>query len=147
MIEPSSSTHALYLIGWDETRQGIRTFKIERIRELALTTDRFEAPERGAIEATLAAAWDIIADQEPTEVVLRFGTAVAARVAETHWHPTETRDEQADGTLIWRATVAGTIEIRLWILSWGPDVEVLAPEALRRSVAEALEAAAGIYRT
>ena len=27
------------------------------------------------------------------------------------------------------ATVAGTIEVRLWILSWGDDVEVLAPRA------------------
>ena len=124
----------------------IRTFKIERIRELALTNDRFEAPTRGKIEETLAAAWDIIADQEPTEVVLRFGKAVAGRVAEAHWHPTESREEQPDGTLIWRATVAGTIEIRLWILSWGADVEVLAPEALRRSVAETLDTAAAIYR-
>ena len=146
LIEPSSSTHALYLIGWDETRDGLRTFKIERIRELSLTGDRFEPPTRGAIEATLAAAWDIIADQEPTEVTLRFGSAVAARVAETHWHPTETREPGPDGTLMWRATVAGTIEIRLWILSWGADVEVLAPETLRRSVAETLEAAAAIYR-
>ncbi len=147
LIEPSSSTHALYLIGWDETRDGIRTFKIERIRELALTNDTFEAPTRGKIEETLAAAWDIIADQEPTEVVLRFGKAVAGRVAEAHWHPTESREEQPDGTLVWRATVAGTIEIRLWILSWGADVEVLAPEALRRSVAETLDTAAAIYRS
>ena len=146
LIEPSSSTHALYLIGWDETRDGLRTFKIERIRELNLTADHFEAPTRGAIEATLAAAWDIIADQEPTEVVLRFGPAVASRVAETHWHPTERREAGPDGSLTWRATVAGTIEIRLWILSWGADVEVLAPEGLRRSVAETLEAAASIYR-
>jgi proteasome accessory factor B len=146
LIEPSSSTHALYLIGWDETRDALRTFKIERIRELTLTADRFEAPTRGAIEAIMAAAWDIIADQEPTEVVLRFGSAVAARVAEARWHPTETREPGPDGTLLWRATVAGMIEIRLWILSWGADVEVLAPEALRRSVAETLAAGAAIYR-
>src|SRR5436189_213856 len=31
LIEPSSTTHALYLIGHDETRGAIRTFKIERI--------------------------------------------------------------------------------------------------------------------
>jgi proteasome accessory factor B len=146
LIEPSSATHALYLIGWDETRAGLRTFKIERIRELALSTDRFEAPTRGAIEETLAAAWDIIADQEATEVVLRFGPAVAARVAENRWHPTERREPQPDGTLVWRATVAGTLEIRLWILSWGADVEVLAPDELRRSVAATLDSAAAIYR-
>ncbi|MCI0583207.1 MAG: WYL domain-containing protein, partial [Chloroflexi bacterium] len=32
LIEPSTETHALYLIGWDEGRDGLRTFKIERIQ-------------------------------------------------------------------------------------------------------------------
>ena len=38
LIEPSLQTHALYLIGWDETRSGMRTFKIERIVKLWLET-------------------------------------------------------------------------------------------------------------
>jgi proteasome accessory factor B len=41
--------------------------------------------------------------------------------------------------------VSGTIEIRLWILSWGDDVEVLAPAALRRDVADTLGRALGRY--
>ena len=32
LLEPSLQTHALYLIGFDETRGALRTFKIERIR-------------------------------------------------------------------------------------------------------------------
>jgi predicted DNA-binding transcriptional regulator YafY len=146
LIEPSSQTHALYLIGHDETRRALRTFKIERILELRLTAETFEAPPAGQAEAELARAWDIIADQAPTEVVLRFGPAVAARVAENRWHPSEVREHRADGSLIWRATVAGTIEIRIWILSWGSDVEVLAPADLRAEVAVTLEAAADRYR-
>ena len=99
----------------------------------------------GTIESTLAAAWDIIADQAPIEVVLRFGPAVAARVEETTWHPTQRVDVAADGSLDWRATVAGTIEVRLWILSWGDDVEVLAPPGLRDDVAATHRRAAGRY--
>jgi proteasome accessory factor B len=90
-------------------------------------------------------AWDIIADQDPAEVVLRFSPAVASRVREARWHPTERVDERADGSLEWRATVAGTIEIRLWILSWGDDVEVLEPAALREDVAGRLQRAAALY--
>ena len=45
-------------------------------------------------------------------------------------------ETEPDGSLRWRATVAGSIEIRLWILSWGDDVEVLAPAALRDDVAD-----------
>ena len=36
LIEPSLQTHALYLIGFDEDRQAIRTFKIERIASTSL---------------------------------------------------------------------------------------------------------------
>src|SRR6478672_3070690 len=135
LIEPSLQTHALYLIGWDETRNGLRTFKIERIRDVALTPRTFEPPEGDSIETAIRRAWDIIADQPPTEIVLRFAPEVAARVAEATWHPTQRMEAAPDGSLTWRATVAGTIEIRLWILSWGDSVEVVEPEALRKDVA------------
>lgn len=135
LIEPSLQTHALYLIGWDETRKALRTFKIERIGDVALTPRTFEPPEPGTLERDLRRAWDIIADQPATNVVLRFRPSVAARVLETTWHPSQRVEPAADGSLTWRATVAGTIEIRLWILSWGDDVEVLEPAELRKDVA------------
>jgi len=151
LIEPSLQTHALYLIGWDETRDGLRTFKVERIRDVALTPRTFEPPEAGTaeagmIESTLQRAWDIIADQPPVGIVLRFAPSVAARVGEATWHPSQTIERAEDGSLVWRATVAGTIEIRLWILSWGADVEVLEPADLRADVAATLERALERYR-
>src|SRR3954471_20679190 len=76
LIEPSLQTHALYLIGWDETRDALRTFKVERIRDVALTLRTFELPEGDGVESALRRAWDIIADQTATEVVLRFSPAV-----------------------------------------------------------------------
>jgi len=135
LIEPSLQTHALYLIGWDETRDALRTFKIERIQDVALTPRTFELPEGDGVEGAIRRAWDIIADQPPTDVVLRFAPSVAARVQEATWHPTQRVEVAKDGSMTWRATVAGTIEIRLWILSWGDDVEVLEPETLRFDVA------------
>ena len=144
LIEPSLQTHALYLIGWDETRDAMRTFKVERIRDVSLTPDSF--PAAGAeVDGMFERAWDIIADQEPIEVELRFAPHVASRVREARWHPTERVAEQADGSLTWRATVAGPIEIRLWILSWGDDVEVVAPTALRDDVAATHARAAAAY--
>jgi proteasome accessory factor B len=80
-------------------------------------------------------------------VRLRFAPSVAARVREATWHPTQVVEEAADGSLVWRARVAGTVEIRLWILSWGDEVEVLAPEALREDVASTLRRALGQYGT
>jgi proteasome accessory factor B len=145
LIEPSLQTHALYLIGWDETRGGLRTFKIERIRDVALTPRTFDPPEPGILERDLRRAWDIIADQDATDVVLRFAPSVAARVSETTWHPTQRLEPADDGSVTFRATVAGVIEIRLWILSWGDEVEVIEPESLRNDVASTHRRAAERY--
>ena len=145
LIEPSLQTHALYLIGFDEERGAIRTFKIERIRAAALTPRTFEPPDQTAITSSLRAAWDIIADQEPVEVVLRFTERVASRVLEATWHASQVVATDVDGSLHWRATVSGTIEIRLWILSWGDDVEVLAPASLREDVTATLRRALTRY--
>jgi predicted DNA-binding transcriptional regulator YafY len=145
LIEPSLQTHAMYLIGYDETRNGLRTFKIERIRDVALTPRTFDPPEAGLVEAMLTKAWDIIADQPEVEIVLRFTPSVAARVQETRWHPTQQVTVEADGSLVWRARVSGTIEIRLWILSWGDEVDVLEPASLRDDVAATLRRAVARY--
>ena len=77
--------------------------------------------------------------------MLRFAPSVAARVQEATWHPTQRVEVEADGSLTWHATVAGTIEIRLWILSWGDDVEVIAPDDLRFDVASTHRRAAARY--
>jgi proteasome accessory factor B len=146
LIEPSLQTHALYLIGWDETRDAMRTFKIERIVDLALTPQSFDPPGVADLETALTRAWDIIADQPEVEIVLRFDPSVAPRVREASWHPTQILEPVDDGSLVWRARVSGTIEVRVWILSWGADVEVLAPGDLRDEIAATLDRAAARYR-
>jgi predicted DNA-binding transcriptional regulator YafY len=145
LIEPSALTRGLYLVGHDEERQATRTFKIERIGQVSLTPRTFEPPEAYRAGSVLAAAWDVIGDQEPIEVVLRFAPSVAARVAEARWHRSQVTEAQPDGSLVWRATVAGPLEIGIWILGWGDDVEVLAPPGLRERVAGQLTRAAARY--
>ena len=145
LLEPSLQTHALYLVGFDVERSALRTFKVERIGKASLTPQTFEPPDAAATTSALRAAWDIIADQPLNEIVLRFTPSVADRVRETTWHPTQAVQSEPDGSLRWTASVSGTIEIRLWILSWGDDVEVLAPAALRDDVAATHRRAAARY--
>jgi proteasome accessory factor B len=145
LIEPSTQTHALYLIGWDEDREAPRTYKMDRIRHVTLTPDRFDPPETGAAEERLEHAWGIVADQGDVEVAVRFDRSVAARVLEAVWHPSQRVEKGPDGSITWRVTVPGTLEVRLWILQWGDDAEVLAPSELRADVARTLRAAADRY--
>ena len=144
-IEPSALTHALYLMGWDESRKANRTFKVERILSASLTPESFEPPAGAATARELLRAWDVIADEDPVRVVIRFSVAVAKRAAETRWHPSQELESQDDGTLIWRGLVSGMREIKIWILGWGADAEVLEPAELRADIAAEFARAAAQY--
>jgi predicted DNA-binding transcriptional regulator YafY len=61
------------------------------------------------------------------------------------WHRSQELVELDGGGVELSVTVAGIVEIRPWILSWGDGVEVLAPDDLREAVADAVRRAAAHY--
>ena len=147
LLEPFGAGRSIYLIGFDESVGAIRTFKIERIGQAILTVDRYEIPEDFDPDAYLASSWGIWSSDTtpPVEVRLRFDPAVTDRVRETVWHRSQVLTDLPDGGVEMTVRVAGIVEIRPWILSWGDQVEVLAPPELREVVATALRGAAGRY--
>jgi proteasome accessory factor B len=140
-----ATTRALYLMGYDESRGAVRTFKLQRVLELSIAPETFEPPDPAVVQEGLDRAWGVIADQEEVEVELRFDAEIAGLVTETTWHPTEQVTREADGSIVWRARVPGTLEIRRWILQWGAQVEVMAPPELRAEVAATYRNAAARY--
>ena len=119
-LEPDAALRSVYLIGYDEPADAMRTYKVERIRSATLTTDRYEIPDDFDPDAWLANSWGIwSSDSTPTERVrLRFDASVAHRVREAIWHRSQTLVELPGGGVELTVTVAGTVEIRSWILSW-----------------------------
>ncbi|MGQ0607946.1 MAG: helix-turn-helix transcriptional regulator [Chloroflexota bacterium] len=146
-LEPDAALRSVYLIGFDEPADAMRTYKVERIRSATLTTDRYEIPDTFDPDAWLANSWGIwSSDSTPTERVrLRFEASVAHRVREAVWHRSQVLTELDGGRVELTVTVAGTVEIRPWILSWGEGVEVLEPADLRETVAKAVRDAAARY--
>jgi predicted DNA-binding transcriptional regulator YafY len=146
-LEPDAAGRSVYLIGFDETADAMRTYKVERIRSATLLAERYEIPSTFDPDRWLAHSWGIwSSDTTPTEEVrLRFEPGVAHRVRESTWHRSQRLEELPDGRVELTLTVAGIVEIRPWILSWGDAVEVLAPPALREAVAAAVRGAAGRY--
>ena len=147
-LEPDAAGRSVYLIGFDETVGAMRTYKVERIRSSTLTADRYQIPEEFDPDRWLANSWGIwSSDTTATaEVRLRFDAAVAHRVREAIWHRSQRLVELQDGRIELTVTVAGIVEMRPWILSWGDSVEVLEPPALRIVVAESLGRAAARYQ-
>ena len=69
-------------------------------------------------------------------VRLRFLPKVARSVADVQWHSTQTVTLQDDGSIIMEFRVDGLNEITWWVLSYGDQVQVLAPAALRQRITE-----------
>ena len=131
-----------YVIGFCHVHQEIRTFRVDRISEVALSDETFvQSPDfhlQTYLKNELSAQPQVIAR-------LRFESEFANILAGNHsyW---ETVEPQPDGsvevtfsspTLAWAASTT---------LAYGPAVEVLAPPELRALVADWLEAAQRKYR-
>jgi predicted DNA-binding transcriptional regulator YafY len=125
----------------------MRTYKVERIRQATLTMDRYEIPDGFDPDQFLANSWGIWSSDTtpPVDVRLRFDAGVARRVRETIWHRSQVLTDLPDGGVELAVRVAGIVEIRPWVLSWGDQVEVLAPPELREAVAGAVRGAAERY--
>ncbi len=146
-LEPDAAQHSVYLIAYDRPAAGMRTYKIERIQSSTLTTDRYEIPADFDPDAWLEHSWGIwSSDGTPTETIrLRFDASAAHRVREAVWHRSQRVRDLPSGDLELTVEVAGIIEIKPWILSWGDAVEVIEPASLRSAVAETLRGASARY--
>jgi len=147
LLEPFAAGRSIYLIGHDETVDAMRTYKVERIRQASLTLDRYQIPDDFDPDQFLAHSWGIWSSDTtpPVDVRLRFDAGVARRVRETVWHRSQVLTDLPDGGVELTVRVAGIVEIRPWVLSWGDQVEVLAPPELRAAVATAARGAAERY--
>jgi hypothetical protein len=54
---------------------------------------------------------------------------VAGYIKEKIWHESQKIEQQNDGSIIFEPEVAGTEEIKFWIMSWGASVLVLEPKS------------------
>lgn len=144
-IEVSRSAPAAYVIGFDRLRGAIRTFKLERVERAELLSERYEIPTTFDPYDFLARAWGVMDEGEVAAVRLRFNATAAARVRESMWHHSQRIREHADGGCELEMTIGSVREITPWVLGWGADVEVLAPDELRAEVASHGERMASLY--
>lgn len=132
-LEVSRSEPASYVIAYDDLRHALRTFKLERVVGAEALEETYAIPDSFDPYAYLASAWGVM-DEAEVEVRLRFSPVVAARVKESIWHHSQQVIDFEDGSCELIVRVGGIREMRSWVLGWGADVEVLAPDTLREEV-------------
>ncbi|MBP7830823.1 MAG: WYL domain-containing protein, partial [Kiritimatiellae bacterium] len=83
-------------------------------------------------------AFGIVGGEKPIRVRLLFDPKLAVYITERQWHPSQEFRTRADGCVEMRMETTGRKELVRWVLSWMPDVKVLAPKSLRDRIAEKL---------
>lgn len=123
-----------YLIAFCHTRGEVRTFAVSRIISALLTPRSFLVPETCHQGKTIQSCFGIIRGHRPCTVTLRFSARLAPYVQEREWHPEQRIHCRRDGSLTLALPATDLIEIKRWILSWGPGVRVLGPKRLVEEV-------------
>ena len=135
---------SFYLIGHCHQRGEVRIFALDRIKMLHQTKDAFEVPEEFDFEEFLRPSFGVF-QGEPVKVRFWFAPDAAGYIKEKIWHENQEIVPQKDGSVIFEAEVAGTQEIKFWVMSWGSKGLVLEPSALRNEIRAEAEALAEKY--
>ena len=122
-----------YLIGLCHVRNEVRIFSLDRIKMLHQTNDSFEIPADFNFEEFIGPSFGVF-QGKPIHIKIWFSPDVAGYIKEKIWHESKQIHPQDDGSIIFEAQVAGTDEIKFWIMNWGSHALVLEPESLRNKI-------------
>jgi len=122
-----------YMIGHCHMRNEVRIFALDRIKMLHQTKDTFVIPEDFNLEEFIGPSFGVF-QGEPVKVKVWFDSDVSGYIKEKIWHESQKIEQRDDGSIIFEAEVAGTDEIKFWIMNWGSKAEVLEPESLRDEI-------------
>jgi predicted DNA-binding transcriptional regulator YafY len=134
----------LYVIGYCHSRKDIRTFLVDRMQKIKMTAENFIAPVGFSLENYLRHSFGMFRE-ELVRVKVRFHKSLTRYLLERRWHPSQKNKKLNDGSLELTFEVAGTKEIKTWIMGFGSLARVLEPESLVKEIKEDLSKALRFY--
>jgi proteasome accessory factor C len=134
-----------YLAAWCHRTLDLRVFALDRISQAAMTPIPSHPVSAKTLSSRLSTAYGIFEGEATTTARLRFTANAARWVADEEWHPKQRLIRCDDGTVELHVPYFRSQELKMDILRFGADVEVLSPKALRQEVADALKAAHQLY--
>jgi len=134
-----------YLDSFCHKRQALRTFAVDAIEQATLLDKDAKDVSEESLERHFASGYGIFAGADTQDAVLLFNATRARWVSRETWHPKQDGKLQLDGSYLLKFPYSREPELVMDILKYGADVEVLAPESLRKAVAAQLQHAAMLY--
>jgi predicted DNA-binding transcriptional regulator YafY len=131
-----------YLIGWDHTREDLRTFRLSRIRSKVKHHTRRPHDFTPPADFDLATyrdrpAWQLAEPRGTARV--RVSPAMAWWVA-AHWAHCGAVAQLDDGAIVYETAFADARPLLSWVLGLGDEAELLEPADLRTRISAELDA-------
>ncbi len=127
-----------YLDAWCHWRNALRSFAVDAVLAAQVMDRAAIDVAEAELDAVLGAGYGIFAGRDVQWARLRFSAERARWVAAETWHPAQRGVLEADGRYLLELPYADPRELVMDILRHVPEVEVLAPVALRGLVREKL---------
>ncbi|WP_224761316.1 helix-turn-helix transcriptional regulator [Brevundimonas aurantiaca] len=131
---------ANYLVAADRETGRIQTFRLDRMSHVAAQDGVAIPPPDFDLGVFASQSFGIYQD-EIEDVVLRIAPQGAAEARGWRWHPTQTFEDQPDGSVVVRFRASGMRELAWHLFTWGEQAVILAPERLKAVMAGELAAA------
>ncbi|MEN8178255.1 MAG: WYL domain-containing transcriptional regulator [Pseudomonadota bacterium] len=148
-ISPQRMTHYRdnwYLDGWCHLREALRTFALDAIKDARRLDETAIEISEDELEHHYSSAYGIFSGQSDKFAVVRFTQERARWVSQEQWHPQQQSRWLEDGRYELSIPYHHPGELVMDLLRYGPDVEVLEPEALRNEIAGRLAQALHNYQ-
>ncbi|MBA8883652.1 helix-turn-helix transcriptional regulator [Dokdonella fugitiva] len=134
-----------YLDAWDHSRDALRSFALDRIRDPQPLEEPALDREAAELDAHLASSYGIFSGAPKAWATIRFSSHAARWVADEHWHSQQQGERLPDGRYELRVPYSNSRELLMDVLKYGPDAEVVAPVSLREEMKILLQLALGAY--
>ena len=112
-------------------REGIKTFRLPEIDRVETVPGIFKPPSDFDLEDFTQQSFGMFHGGDALDVVWRFKPSVAEEASKFAFHPTQTTEREKDGSLLVRFRAKGDVEMCWELMTWGNDVEILAPDRLK----------------
>ena len=135
-----------YLDAWCHLRKGLRSFSVDAIQSLEISSEAAVEVEEEELNRELESGYGIFSGAQTHQAVLRFHPEIARWVSRETWHPQQQSEYDDKGFYILRVPYSQDTELIMDVLKFGAEVEVLAPELLRERVVSRIAEMHKIYQ-
>ena len=125
-----------YLDAWCHLRRELRSFAVDYIIKADLLETTAKAVSEKTLDDVLGTGYGIFSGKKVQWAKLKFSPERARWVAQEQWHPKQKSKFEADGGYLLEIPYSDDRELVMDILRHGPEVEVLAPQKLRKRISE-----------